>query len=140
LAAVHRNGAKRASWLGFAVFGWSYLVLAVVPAINARLITTKALDYLDSKAQARRPRRPIDWFLQAQPLARETPPGAAPGFAQLWVPDSAAGTLLRGWDATTENFILIGHSLFALLAGCAGGQLARSLCRDASGDIEHEQD
>ena len=39
------------------------------------------------------------------------------------------GKLLSGWSGTTENFMRIGHSLFALLAGWFGGQLSRRLCR-----------
>ena len=35
--------------MGFALFGWIYLGLTLVPAIESRLITTKALAYLDSK-------------------------------------------------------------------------------------------
>ena len=34
------------------------------------------------------------------------------------------GKLLGGWIGTTENFIRIGHTLFALLAGWFGGQLS----------------
>ena len=52
---------------------------------------------------------------------------------RLW--DAATGKLLGGWSGTTENFVRIGHSLFALLAGWLGGQLSRRLCR-ASRDPE----
>src|SRR5262249_55828801 len=34
---------------------------------------------------------------------------------------------LRGSTGTTENFMRIGHSLFALIAAVAGGQLSRRL-------------
>ena len=46
---------------------------------------------------------------------------------RLW--DAATSKLLNGWSGTTENFVRIGHSLFALLAGWFGGQLSRRLCR-----------
>src|SRR5262249_42018111 len=49
LLAVHRKEARRAFWLGFALFGWSYMALSLVPPIESRLLTTKALAYLDSK-------------------------------------------------------------------------------------------
>jgi hypothetical protein len=49
LLAVHRSESKRAFWLGFALFGWAYMGLALVPSIESRLITNKALAYLDSK-------------------------------------------------------------------------------------------
>jgi di/tricarboxylate transporter len=47
LLAVHRTGARRAFWIGFALFGWSYLSLSLIPSIDSRLITTKARAYLD---------------------------------------------------------------------------------------------
>ncbi len=49
LLAAHRRESQRAFWLGFALFGSSYLGLSLVPPIESRLITTKALAYLDSK-------------------------------------------------------------------------------------------
>ena len=50
-----------------------------------------------------------------------------PRQVRLW--DAATGRLLGGWSGTTENFVRIGHSLFALLAGWFGGLLSRRLCR-----------
>jgi hypothetical protein len=49
LLAVHRSENRRAFWLGFALFGSVYLGLSFVPSTESRLITTKALTYLDSK-------------------------------------------------------------------------------------------
>jgi hypothetical protein len=43
--------------------------------------------------------------------------------------DATTGKLWGRWSGTTENFIRIGHSLFALMAGCFGGLLSRRLCR-----------
>ena len=57
LLAVHRTESRRAFWLGFALFGWIYLGLSLVPSIESRLITTKALHYLDSKVPGRCLRR-----------------------------------------------------------------------------------
>ena len=48
LLAVHRTETRRAFWLGFALFGWTYVGLSLVPSIESRLLTTKALAYLDS--------------------------------------------------------------------------------------------
>jgi hypothetical protein len=47
LLAVHRTEARRAFWIGFALFGWGYLSLSLIPSTESRLITTKALAYLD---------------------------------------------------------------------------------------------
>ena len=41
LLAIHRSDARRAFWLGFALFGWTYLGLSLVPPIETRLMTTK---------------------------------------------------------------------------------------------------
>src|SRR5271157_3785369 len=51
LLAIHRTEQRRALWLGFALFGWTYLGLSLVPSIESRLLTTKALAYLDSTFQ-----------------------------------------------------------------------------------------
>jgi hypothetical protein len=49
LFAIHRTETRRAFWLGFALFGWIYVGLSLVPSIESRLITTKAITFLDSK-------------------------------------------------------------------------------------------
>jgi hypothetical protein len=51
LMAVHRNERKRAFWLGFALFGWSYLIASLVPPVESRLLTTKGLAYRLEGAQ-----------------------------------------------------------------------------------------
>src|SRR5262249_50719764 len=56
LLAIHRSGKKRAFWVGFALFGAAYLAMSLIPAIEARLITTKALAYIDSKVSRSIPR------------------------------------------------------------------------------------
>ena len=53
LLAIHRTESRRAFWIGFALFGWIYLGLSLVPSIESRLMTTKALAYLDSKVPGR---------------------------------------------------------------------------------------
>jgi hypothetical protein len=143
LLAIHRSENRRAFWLGFAVFGWVYLGLALIPSIESRLITTKALAYLDSKV----PRRSSKVFIYLLSNIRSRSPSTkAPNLAftpdgkqitatsqgqvRLW--DVRTGRLLGGWGGTTENFVRIGHSLFALLVGWFGGQLSRRLSRTSS--------
>ena len=55
LLAVRRTETRRAFWLGFALFGSAYMGFSLVPSIESRLLTTKALAYLDSKV----PDRPV---------------------------------------------------------------------------------
>ena len=49
-----------------------------------------------------------------------------------WFSYFLAGTPLKASNGITENFVRIGHSLFALLVGWLGGQLSRRLCRSSS--------
>ena len=42
LLAIHRTETRRAFWLGFAIFGWIYVALTLVPSIESRMITTRA--------------------------------------------------------------------------------------------------
>ncbi len=53
LLGIHRHAEKRSFWAGFAIFGWVYIVLTMIPSLEARLLTTKALVYLDSKVPGR---------------------------------------------------------------------------------------
>jgi WD40 repeat protein len=140
LLAVHCHESKRAFWLGFAVCGWIYTGLTLVPSIETRLLTTKALAYLDSKV----PGRPLGVFTLRLSVANSSVPTnqvqavafsqngnqlatSNQGVVRLW--DVATGKLLNGWSGTTYNFVRIGHSLFALLVGWLGGQLSRRLCQ-----------
>ena len=49
------------------------------------------------------------------------------GTVRLWY--VRTGRFLGGWGGTTENFVRIGHSLFALLAGWLGGLFSCRLWR-----------
>jgi hypothetical protein len=49
------------------------------------------------------------------------------GVVRVW--DAGTGRFLGGWSGSTENFVRIGHSFFALLAGWFGGTLSRRLYR-----------
>jgi len=136
LFAVHRRESRRAFWLGFALLGWVYLGLSLVPSIESRLMTTKALTFLDSKMPGRSPALRLYATInsgtggnQAQSI-RIAPDGSllstsGQGVVKIW--DATTGRLVGGWSGTTENFMRIGHSLFALLAGSFGGLLSRRL-------------
>jgi len=140
LLTVHRSEARRAFRIGFALFGIPYLVVSLVPSIESRLITTKALTYLDSKVPGR-----TQSFFKIQFTATGTgapgnqvqavafsPDGrqlatSSLGTVKLW--DATTGRLLGGWAGTTEHFVRIGHSLLALIAAWFGGLLSRRLWR-----------
>jgi hypothetical protein len=123
LLAIHRTEKRRAFWLGFALFGSTYLGLSLVPSIDSRLITTKALTYLDSKV----PGRPLDIYPTLPELIRF----ANDNRLNINRPEIVTLTnvsLLGGWSGSSENFVRIGHSMFALLVGWLGGRLSRRLC------------
>jgi hypothetical protein len=134
LLAVHRHESKRTFWLGFALFGWVYLVLTLVPSIESRLITAKGLAYLDSGV--------LDAYsktVQAGGTFSGSPKEhtiKAPFQGIILKSRKQDGSLTSHYSALfgggsrkTTDFVRIGHSLFALLAGWLGGRLSRRLYR-----------
>ena len=121
LLAVHRTDLRRVYWLGFALFGWTYLVVSLVPTVEERLPTTKGLAFLDSMPTGRvRIFRTVAFSPQGNTLDT-----TSSGNVRLW--DVATGKVLSMPGGTTENFVRIEHSLLALIMAFAGGHLSRSL-------------
>jgi hypothetical protein len=137
LLAIHRAEKRRAFWQGFALFGSAYLGLSLAPSIDSRLITTRALTFLDSKMprSISRSEALYDLLLanNPNPIALTVNNGNGTfedvtavaglntaGFSSIFLETSPNGS--RG---TTENFIRIGHSLLALMAAFLGGLLSR---------------
>jgi len=150
LLAIHRTDQRQAFWLGFALFGSAYLGVSLIPSIEPRLITTKELTFLDSKVPRSIPAGFADFDLivtDSQPNALYVNKGngwikdvtaiagSNPASKQASFPKILAGQLLAGSSGTTENFIRIGHSLLALIAALAGGQLSRHLYAKSRGTI-----
>jgi hypothetical protein len=154
LLAVHRTEKRRAYWLGFALFGAAYLGLSLVPPVESRLITSKALAFIDSKVPRSIPAGfayfdydndgKMDLYVvnNSQPNALyldkgngtfqdvtatvgSNPGNQATGSGTFYL--SAGRLLVRGSVGTTENFVRIGHSLLAQIAVVVGGQLSRCL-------------
>jgi hypothetical protein len=133
LLTIHRAGARRAYWLGFALFGGTYLVLSLVPPIERRLPTTKGLAYLDSQVSG----RPFDWAFMAPTTGTNGSLGqpvqaiafthrvTSRGAVRIW--NAATGRLLAGSSGSSEDFARIGHSLLALGLAVLGGHLSRTL-------------
>ena len=154
LLAVHRTQIKRAFWVGFALFGPAYLGLAQIPSIESRLVTTRALAYLDSKL-ARSAPAGIAYFdydndgltdilvtnnaqsnvvfrsngngtFQDVTVTAGSNAGANQAVGGGWISEVAVGpTTLAGLFGTTIYFVRIGHCLLAMVAALLGGQLSR---------------
>jgi hypothetical protein len=136
LLANYRSEKGRGFWLGFALFGSAYLGLSLLPSIESMLITTKAFAYLSSNV----PGRPMKSYTLINSGIRSGSPSNQVQSIFLSIDGHQAATdgqgkvaiwkaVTGGWSGSTENFVRIGHSLFALLAGWLGGQLSRRLCR-----------
>jgi hypothetical protein len=153
LLAIYRTEKRRAFWLGFALFGSAYLGYALVPSLEPRLITTKALAFLDSRVPRSSPaeEEKVVTFADAgsnmwdgpwlagsirssQPSVVNLNKGNGTFEEEKVVTFADAGSnmwdgpLLPGATGTAEDFVRIGHSLLALIAAFVGGQLSRYLC------------
>jgi hypothetical protein len=141
LLAIHRTDSRRSFWIGFALFGCAYLGLSLVPSIEYRLMTTKALGYLRSKLSERSLKintvqHTGSWSLAPRNQVQIPGNNAAGNDGivvshEVWLFDRTSRRRLNGWSGTTENFVRIGHSLVALMAGWFGGQLSRRLWRSS---------
>lgn len=149
LLAVHRTERTRAFWVGFAVTGAVYLALSAIPSIESRLITTKALAYVDSKVHRPVPNGlglayadfdadgTLDIFAangsQPNRLYAATGNGTFQDVtASVGVTSLGDHVLLNGrwgrWlNGDSEHFLRIGHSVLALITAWVGGQVSRHL-------------
>jgi hypothetical protein len=143
LGIRRRTGARRAYWEGFALFGWSYLVLAFGPwfgdSVQPRLPTTALLDYAHGKLQpATAQTANLSWILTGSLNSTAgyvvAPPAPASGSTVAFV--ASKGTLTATAPTTLaffltptnqEQFRRVGHCLFALLAALIGGMASRRM-------------
>ncbi|MDB5350671.1 MAG: hypothetical protein JWN86_1918 [Planctomycetota bacterium] len=141
LGAVHRPDRPRAFWLGFALFGWVYLVASLIPAIENRLPTGMGLMLLDSKMP--RVNNPtglafidmdsdggVDLYVtgasgQVKPSLLKT--------NSTWTSQAQRRSSIAfyrglvGSGRSSESFLRIGHSLVALLMAFGGGVISRTM-------------
>jgi hypothetical protein len=140
LLAVHRAGRRRAYWLGFALFGGTYLVATLVPPVESRLPTTAGLHYLNAQLPNRDTAQLVltnnasmsdasDVIVMTQKHQ-----SAAQDYrltfrqtqgVRLW--DAVTGRLLSSSGRNSESFRHIGQSLLALVVAFVGGQISRVL-------------
>jgi hypothetical protein len=141
LLAIHRAAKQRAFWLGFALFGSAYLALSLVQSIESRLITTKALAYLDSQGPDRSIvylRRVWDTWSSKPTQNKQSIPSTSSAFSlqgnraisgYRFV--AGDGMFPRGFpgaaSASTMIIIRIVHSILTMMAALTGGLLSRHL-------------
>jgi hypothetical protein len=167
LLAALRDGRRRASWLGLALFGWSYLIASLIPQVGSRLLTTRALVYLDSMFSRTTPMGvavadfdsdgQVDLFVAnaSAPNAlyrnqgdgtfldvtsgQTTTVSASSGGVIVWKP-SLLWRPLAAPGGTSENFVRIGHSLLALVLAFLGGCLSQSMYTTGRSERAEEPD
>jgi hypothetical protein len=141
--AIYNRGRRRAGWLGFAVFGWGYFMLAFGPGFSSelgnRLPSTRLLIALH-------PRYTASWLASSlgTRVRHESGSKAELGWdlvRERWVilglperdvPWLRAWAWLAGLLGTArpgndpEQFIRIGNCMAVLAVGLVGGLIARS--------------
>jgi hypothetical protein len=145
LLAVHRTERKRAYWLGFALVGWVYLGVSLVPPVASRLLTTAALGAVGEKLRqtvgngmafgdfdsdghmdifVANTNGTITTLYQNKGNGTFVDVTAGSG---LNAAKSFQTALAIAPGGSPENFVRIGHSLFALVLAFLGGHLSRYL-------------
>jgi hypothetical protein len=120
LAAFLLSGTDRAFWAGFAVFGWSYLLLVNWDWIGGQFghdLTSALSEIADAMLDDVPPPA------AASPSAPFTPPLPAPSSS------GQALQLARARQIKLGNFVQIGRMALSLLFGLLGGAIARSLAQ-----------
>lgn len=126
---VYRTGERRAFWLGFALFGLGYYVIACGPwqppgtdlqvtRLRARLPTTKLLDWIYGKL----PTKPA-------------PPGrAGGGMFQIsgGMGGGMVGVPIRVPIVDSDDFALVGHALWSMVLALAGAAFTRGCQRSGA--------
>jgi hypothetical protein len=122
---IYRRGERRAFWVGFALFGWPYLVMVFGPSpFNAwrdLLVTTPVLVILE------------DYLKGATPPVTPTRP-LVPGATRYGVNTFVELTPWTHWTASdrsnpfaSDSFNRIGHSFFCIAIAIGGGVFCRFL-------------
>lgn len=136
---VYRTGERRAFWLGFALFGLSYYVIACGPwqppgtdlqvtRLRARLPTTKLLD----------------WGYGKLPTRPAPPGGGGAGMFQIGrgMGGGMGGplALMRVPIVDADDFDLVGHALWSMVLALAGAAFTRECQRSGTMSFQPSDD
>lgn len=138
LRSVFRRGPSRAFWLGFAIFGWAYVLLTFWPQSDPtspcqrHLLTTKLSKwaYFELLPLVRTP--------PSEPIPLPPVPRTSGGGATVEFRDQVRDEFRLAWDSAVPAapqtyypdytpFLSIAEWLWTLLLGMLGGILARYL-------------
>jgi hypothetical protein len=151
LLTVHRTDPRWAYWLGFALFGWAYLIASLIPPIGSRLPTTQGLADLASRLSGQESASTFLYRLLVsedpglpsppEPMVADLSGAGATDWRYSWM---FTGAALPGPSGAPENFVRIGHSLLALIVALTGGRLSGWLYGKShvqmAGDVDHPPD
>ena len=123
---IYRRGRVRAFWGGFALFGWTYLLIAFGPgpltAWRDLLVSAPALAILEEKL--------LEPAVPSRPVGRGVVPAStrisSTGYSEL-SPWSYWTATDRSNPFSSDSFNRIGHSLFCLAIATAGGAFCQHL-------------
>lgn len=129
------QGARRAFWQGFALFGWGYLALIILPGtIHETRWEAPTSPVLASLHGCLAGQTAPTHASVSTPSASASEVAAAPAVAER----SGAVLNLPGSSSRfvdLEGFLLLGHCLLALLAGLVGAQVASRFFRMNRGQV-----
>ena len=117
LVAFERPPGRRGFAAGFAVFGWSYMVMSLLPESRAELPTSRPLAILEKQISG-------EWRMGVQFLEIDMQAFPARQRGLYWEPvaTSRGGIPARlEIDEVQPEFRRIGHSLLTLLLAALGG-------------------
>ena len=123
---IYRRGSQRAFWVGFALFGWTYMICSLGPApLNAwrdLMVTAPVLSMLeDQLLEVPIPAMSPAGSSRLMPAARR-PSGSSELTPWVYWTDTD-----RSNPFASDSFSRIGHALFCLGIALAGGLFCRAL-------------
>jgi hypothetical protein len=130
LRAVYRHGPVRAFWIGFALFGWVYLILVYWVHYNSQFADEFNNPAGSQLATTRLLQQGYDHVL---PLVRKPPANAGKGSGGFGAGGGSGGGFFGGGPAPNsdypdqQTFMRVGQPLCALLLALVGGWIARGL-------------
>jgi hypothetical protein len=144
MAIAYRQGSRRAFWLGFALFGWAYLVIGFAPGLRVAtrpyLLSTRALERAWPKERDKTLRLTVLLrYDAALAIAQRSAPTSSVKLsddmssrevalaASSKSPASYVVRKVARRGPGSEEFYRVGHPLSALLAAMIGGGIAWTL-------------